>query len=159
MEENRVKPDCQEELNLFQLLKEKVFVDWNQLNEWEKKFIEMPVGDVFPLLQTGVFLEIKGLSNLMVKAFALQIQGKPEEEIRKTFNMTGPKWTPEELQKFKDETAWAFEAKKLRFFYYLQNTLVNSVCMKKFILKSEVLPESSTEIKPKNISHFLSSPF
>ena len=48
----------------------------------------------------------------MVKAFALQIQGKPEEEIRKTFNMTGPKWTPEELQKFKDETAWAFEAKK-----------------------------------------------
>ena len=67
---------------------------------------------MFPLLQTGVFLEIKGLSNLMVKAFALQIQGKPEEEIRKTFNMTGPKWTPEELQKFKDETAWAFEAKK-----------------------------------------------
>ena len=75
MEENRGKPDCQEELNLFQLLKEKVFVDWNQLNEWEKKFIEMPVGDMFPLLQTGVFLEIKGLSNLMVKAFALQIQG------------------------------------------------------------------------------------
>ena len=33
MEENRGKPDCQEELNLFQLLKEKVFVDWNQLNK------------------------------------------------------------------------------------------------------------------------------
>ena len=47
MEENRGKPDCQEELNLFQLLKEKVFVDWNQLNEWEKKFIEMPVGDMY----------------------------------------------------------------------------------------------------------------
>ena len=36
---------------------------------------------------------------LMVKAVALQIKGKEVEEIRKTFNVEDPKWTPEELQK------------------------------------------------------------
>ena len=57
-------------------------------------------------------MEIKGLVNLMVKAVALQIQGKPVEEIRKTFQIEDPKWSPEELQKLKDENAWAYEAKK-----------------------------------------------
>ena len=48
----------------------------------------------------------------MVKAVALQIQGKPVEEIRKKFQIEDPEWSPEELQKFKDENAWAFETKK-----------------------------------------------
>ena len=63
-------------------------------------------------LIAGNFLEIKGLVKLMVKAVALQIQGKPVEEIRKTFQIEDPKWSAEELQKLKDENAWAYETKK-----------------------------------------------
>ena len=63
-------------------------------------------------LIAGNFLEIKGLVKLMVKAVALQIQGKPVEEIRETFQIEDPKWSPEELQKLKDENAWAYETKK-----------------------------------------------
>ena len=84
----------------------------NQLNEWEKNYIKMPVDDMFPLLITGNFLEIKGLVNLMVKAVALQIQGKSVEQIRETFKIADPKWTPEELAKLKEENAWAYETKK-----------------------------------------------
>ena len=72
----------------------------------------MPVSEMFPLLITGNFLEIKGLLRLMVKAVALQIQGRSVEEIRKTFDIEDPKWTPEELQKLKEENAWAYETKK-----------------------------------------------
>ena len=101
MEENRGKPDYQEDDN--------EFFNWDQLNEWEKKYIEMPIDDMFPLLFTGIFLEIKGLINLMNKAVALQIPGsKPGED---------PKWTPEELEILKDFHAqachaWAHEANK-----------------------------------------------
>ena len=64
------------------------------------------------VLKAGNFLQINGLVNLMVKALALQIQGKPVEEIRKTFQIEDPKWSAEELQKLKDENAWAYETKK-----------------------------------------------
>ena len=111
MEENRGKPEPKEEEDEDEL-KPKEYVNWDQLNEWEKNYIKMPVDDMFPLLITGNFLEIKGLVNLMVKAVALQIQGKSVEEIRKTFKIADPKWTPEELQKLKEENAWAYETKK-----------------------------------------------
>ena len=112
MEHNRGKPDFQEDTDDDEL-KPKEFVSWSQLDEWQKNYINIPVSEMFPLLIVGNFLEIKGLVNLMVKGVALQIQGKSSaEEIRKMFNIEDPKWTPEELQKLKDEHAWAYEAKK-----------------------------------------------
>ena len=69
----------------------------------------MTVPEMFPLLITANFLEIKGLVRLMVKAVALQIKGKDVEEIRKTFDVEDPKWTDEEKQKLKDEHSWAYE--------------------------------------------------
>ena len=66
--------------------------NWNQLNEWENQYIEMPVEDMIPLLVCGNFLEIKGLVRLMIKAIALQINGnRSEEEIRKTYKIEDPK--------------------------------------------------------------------
>lgn len=97
MEENRGKPDYQEDDNE---LKEKVFFNWDQLNEWEKKYIEMSIDDMFPLLSTGIFLEIKGLIDLMIKAIALQVPSEPGED---------PKWTHDELKTLKDFHAWAHE--------------------------------------------------
>ena len=72
----------------------------------------MPVDEMFPLLICGNFLEIKGLIKLMVKAVALQIQGKTVEDIRKTFNIEDPKWTEDELKKLEEENAWAYDTKK-----------------------------------------------
>ena len=111
MEENRGKPEPKEDEDEDELTP-KPYVNWDQLNEWEKNYVKMPVDDMFPLLITGNFLEIKGLINLMVKAVALQIQGKTVEEIRETFHIADPKWTTEELQKLKEENAWAYETKK-----------------------------------------------
>ena len=48
----------------------------------------------------------------MVKAVALQIQGKSVEQIRETFGIEDPKWTEEELKKLEEENAWAYETKK-----------------------------------------------
>ena len=87
-------------------------VSYDDLTDWEKKYINIPVNDMFPLLICGNFLEIKGLINLMVKAVALQIQGKSVEDIRKTFNVEDPKWTEEELAKLEEENAWAYDTKK-----------------------------------------------
>ena len=60
----------------------------------EELYIEMPVDDMFPLLETANFLEIKGLVRLMVKSVAnckfkvkrLQTSVRPSE------------WTPQEMK-------------------------------------------------------------
>ena len=111
MEKNRGKPIVQKDEDEDEL-KPKEPVNWEQLDDWEKKFVDMPVSEMFPLLITANFLEIPGLLNLMCKAVALQIQGKSVEEIRTTFNIDDPKWSAEELQKLKEENAWAYETKK-----------------------------------------------
>ena len=88
MENNRGYPDFKEDID-DKLLKKK---KWNQLNEWENQYIEMPVEDMIPLLVCGDYLEIEGLVKLMIKAIALQINGKrSEEEIRKTYKIEDPK--------------------------------------------------------------------
>ena len=83
MEKNRGKPIGQKDDDEDELKP----VNWKQLDDWEKKFVDMPVSEMFPLLITANFLEIPGLLNLICKAVALQIQGKTVEEIRTTFNI------------------------------------------------------------------------
>ena len=80
MEKNRGKP-------IVQKVDEDEPVNWKQLNDWEKKFVDMQVSEMFPLLTTANFLEIPGLLNLICKAVALQIQGKTVEEIQTIFNI------------------------------------------------------------------------
>merc|ERR1712154_334865 len=80
---NRGKPDYNREEDD----SKNKYVSIDQLNDWEKDYIKMTVDEMFPLLFLANFLEIKGLIELMVKALALQIQGKTVEEIRKNFNV------------------------------------------------------------------------
>ena len=42
-------------------------VSWDHLDAWQKKYIDIPVNDMFPLLICANFLEIKGLIKLIVK--------------------------------------------------------------------------------------------
>ena len=107
-EKNRGKPDYNREEDD----SKKEYVSINQLNDWEKDYIKMTVDEMFPILFLANFLEIKGLIELMVKAVALQIQGKTVEEIRKAFHVEDPKWTAEELKKLEEENAWAYETNK-----------------------------------------------
>ena len=82
------------------------------LDAWQQKYIDIPVPKMFPLLICANFLEIRGLLDLMAKAVALQMQGKTVEEMRKNLDLPDPKWTEEELQKLREESAWAFDDKK-----------------------------------------------
>ena len=107
---NRGKPDYNPDDE--EESKKKKYVSIDQLDNWEKDYINMTVSEMFPLMITANFLEIKGLIQLMVKAVALQIQGKSVEEIRKNFNVEDPKWTEEELKKLNEENAWAYETSK-----------------------------------------------
>ena len=82
------------------------------LDAWQQKYIDIPVPKMFPLLICAIFLEIRGLLDLMAKAVALQMQGKTVEEMRKNLDLPDPKWTEEELQKLREESAWAYDDKK-----------------------------------------------
>ena len=82
------------------------------LDAWETKYIDIPVPKMFPLLICANFLEIRGLLDLMAKAVALQMQGKTVEEMRKNLDLPDPNWTEEELQKLREESAWAYDTKK-----------------------------------------------
>ena len=62
----------------------------------EELCIEMPVDDMFPLLETANFMEIKDFVRLMVKAVALQIQGKKAADICERPS----EWTPQEMKNF-----------------------------------------------------------
>ena len=106
---NRGKPDYKP---VEDETKKREYVSIDQLNDWEKGYIKITVDEMFSLWMVANFLEIKGLCELMVKALALQIQGKEVEEIRKAFNVPDPNWTEEELQKLKDENSWAYETSK-----------------------------------------------
>ena len=77
------------------------------LDAWQTKYIAIPVPKMFPLLICANFLEIRGLLDLMAKAVALQMQGKTVEEMRKNLDLPDPCWTEEELQKLREESAWA----------------------------------------------------
>ena len=119
MEVNQVEPEFQK------ASEEDEKANWNQLNEVEKKDIEMPVDEIIPLLYNRnqkdykkvAILQTKRVNDLMVKSVALKIQGYPIEEIRKIFKVEDPKWTLEELielQKIKDENARCKELERLQ---------------------------------------------
>ena len=94
------------------LFKEHTPIAIEHLDAWQQKYIDIPVPKMFPLLICANFLEIRGLLDLMAKAVALQMQGKTVEEMRKNLDLPDPNWTEEELQKLREESAWAYDTKK-----------------------------------------------
>ena len=94
------------------LFKEHTPISIEHLDAWQQKYINIPVPKMFPLLICANFLEIRGLLDLMAKAVALQMQGKTVEEMRKNLDLPDPNWTEEELQKLREESAWAYDTKK-----------------------------------------------
>ncbi|KAG6504089.1 hypothetical protein ZIOFF_036417 [Zingiber officinale] len=73
-------------------------------------------GDTIPLpnvtsrilVKAANYMDIKGLLDLLCQSVADMITGKSPEEIRKTFNIKN-NFTPEEEEKVRRESQWAFE--------------------------------------------------
>ena len=68
-EKNRGKPYIKtDDKESDELTKNHEFASYDQLKDWEKDFIKMPVSAIFSLIVTANILEIEGLKKLMVKA-------------------------------------------------------------------------------------------
>ncbi len=81
----------------------------DDISEWDRKFmsdIEKNREMLFDLIEAANFLHIKGLLDLGCKTAANQIKGKSAEEVRQLWNIKCD-LTPEEIQKIKEENAWA----------------------------------------------------
>ena len=57
----------------------------DNISDWDKKFMEVPMKLLFDLILAANFLDIKPLLDLGCKVVANQIKGKDFEELKKTF--------------------------------------------------------------------------
>lgn len=79
-----------------------------ELNEWEKKYCDMPFPEMTQLILAANFLDIKHLLDITCKATALGMVGLTPEQIREKYGIEND-WTEEELAKAKAENAWCEE--------------------------------------------------
>lgn len=77
-----------------------------EIDEWDKKFIDVDQEMLFDIILAANYLDIKRLLDIGCKTVANMIKGKTAEEIRKTFNITND-FTPEEEDQIKKENEWA----------------------------------------------------
>lgn len=78
------------------------------LNDWEKKFCEMPQEEIFELMLAVNYLDIKHLLDVTAKSVALSMKGLTAEQIREKFGIVND-WTEDELQQVKRENEWLNE--------------------------------------------------
>lgn len=76
-----------------------------EINEWDKKFINVDQEMLFDIILAANYLDIKRLLDLGCKSVANMIKGKTADEIRKIFNITND-FTPEEEAQIRKENEW-----------------------------------------------------
>lgn len=76
------------------------------IDEWNKKYMEVDQETLFNIILAANYLDIKALLNIGCKTVANMIKGKSPEEIRRTFNIVND-FTPEEEAQIKKENEWA----------------------------------------------------
>lgn len=77
-----------------------------EIDEWDKKFMEVDQETLFDIILAANYLDIKPLLEVGCKTVANMIKGKSVEEIRKIFNITND-FTPEEEAQIKKENEWS----------------------------------------------------
>ncbi|XP_042397308.1 SKP1-like protein 1 [Zingiber officinale] len=82
--------------------------DKAELKSWDDNFVKVDQATLFELMLAANYMDIKGLLDLLCQSVADMITGKSPEEIRKTFNIKND-FTPEEEEKVRRESQWAFE--------------------------------------------------
>ncbi|KAG6507488.1 hypothetical protein ZIOFF_032836 [Zingiber officinale] len=101
--------------------------DKAELKSWDDNFVKVDQATLFELMlvrfdifhlfcidsifwciQAANYMDIKGLLDLLCQSVADMITGKTPKEIRKTFSIKND-FTPEEEEKVRRESQWAFE--------------------------------------------------
>ncbi|XP_042397306.1 SKP1-like protein 1 [Zingiber officinale] len=82
--------------------------DKAELKSWDDNFVKVDQATLFELMLAANYMDIKGLLDLLCQSVADMITGKTPKEIRKTFNIKND-FTPEEEEKVRRESQWAFE--------------------------------------------------
>ncbi|KAJ1703861.1 hypothetical protein LUZ63_003640 [Rhynchospora breviuscula] len=77
------------------------------LENWERHFIDMDPMMLLDLCRVACFLQIKELVDMTAKKIADIITGKSVEEIRQTFKIIND-FSPEEEEEIRREHHWAF---------------------------------------------------
>ncbi|XP_042391964.1 SKP1-like protein 1 [Zingiber officinale] len=82
--------------------------DKAELKSWDDNFVKVDQATLFELMLAANYMDIKGLLDLLCQSVADMITGKTPKEIRKTFSIKND-FTPEEEEKVRRESQWAFE--------------------------------------------------
>lgn len=84
----------------------------NNFNEcvdaWDFQFIDLELDQIFEIILSANYMDIKPLMELASAKVASIIKGKSPEEIRKTFNIQND-FTPEEEAQIREENQWCME--------------------------------------------------
>lgn len=78
------------------------------LNDWEKKFCEMPQAEMFDMIMAANYLDIKHLMDISCKSVANSMRGLNAEEIRQKFGIEND-FSPEEYSAAVEANRWLEE--------------------------------------------------
>ncbi|KAJ3696602.1 hypothetical protein LUZ61_000307 [Rhynchospora tenuis] len=82
--------------------------DKENLEKWDKEFVNVDQGTLFNLILAANYLSIQGLLDLTCKTVADMMKGKTAEQIRETFYIKND-YSPEEEDEVRRENQWAFD--------------------------------------------------
>lgn len=104
------------------------------IDEWNKKYMEVDQETLFNIILAANYLDIKPLLNIGCKTVANMIKGKSVEEIRKTFNIVND-FTPEEEAQIKKENEWADDNNQIyKIILNIENKELNKLFKKQLII-------------------------
>ena len=83
--------------------------DLPELTDWEIEFTNLPLNELFDLLNAANYLNVPGLVILFSKGLARIFYIKNMKEIQDDLGLKDPKWTAEQLQQFEEEEAWVYD--------------------------------------------------
>lgn len=85
---------------------EKSEFDLDNMNEWDKSFLDINQRELEDLTNTANFLDIKPLILACCKVIARRITGKTPQEIRELLGIEDDGFTEEERREVEKENAW-----------------------------------------------------
>eukprot|EP00177_Eucheuma_denticulatum_P001521 GFKZ01002726.1.p1 GENE.GFKZ01002726.1~~GFKZ01002726.1.p1 ORF type:complete len:165 (+),score=38.98 GFKZ01002726.1:283-777(+) len=77
----------------------------DDIDRWEKSFVQVDKSTLFQLILAANFLDVQSLLDLTCKTVADMIKGKTPEEIRTEFEIEND-FTPEQMDEVRRDNAW-----------------------------------------------------
>lgn len=77
----------------------------DDIDRWEKSFVQVDKSTLFQLILAANFLDVQSLLDLTCKTVADMIKGKTPEEIRAEFEIEND-FTPEQMDEVRRDNAW-----------------------------------------------------